>query len=336
MLYREKSARKVMGKRQQVVVQELGRPSAPVPAHEFRANRLELLFRKMALAAATMIGIGYVLVNAPVAMLIADSILRIPVASQANVMAIAGRALFLMALTISAFLGVLLIFGAVQFYERGKVRGVAFLGGVLGAIYLLCLGVGSSLLLPEPSPAALALAIAPMFVVASVALYISSSQRWKLVGSATGIVGGIILAYSISNLRVLDLVFAWSIPFTGPFLSLTLLESAVVILAPVAAMVHAVFSYNREERPIPYAFTLLVALAYGLGAFIGSIVLSMSFWNLIWQSPWVGSFHGLSDWAANMIVFWSASLVLMDIGGILLTAVACLGFVCMARELSKL
>jgi hypothetical protein len=282
-----------------------------------------------------MIGISYVLVNAPVAMLIGDSILRIPIASQANVMAIAGRVLFLMALTISAFLGVLLIFGAVQFYERGNVRGVAFLGGVLGAFYLLCLGVGSSLLLPEPSPAALALAIAPMFIVASVALYISSSKRWKLLGSATGIVGGIILAYSISNLRALDLIFDWNIPFTGPFLSLTLLESAVVILAPVAAMAHAVFSYSREERPIPHAFTLLVSLAYGLGAFIGSIVLSMSFWSLIWQSPGVGPFHGLSDWVANMIVFWSASLVLMDVGGVLLTVVSGLGFVCTARELSK-
>jgi len=325
-----------MGKRQQAVVQEQVRASAQVPAHEFRAGRLELLFRKMALAAATMIGIGYVLVNAPVAMLLGDSILRIPVASRANVMAIAGRVLFLMALTISAVLGVLLIFGAVQFYEHGDVKSVAFLGGVLAAVYLLCLGVGSSLLLPESSPAALALVVASMFVVASVALYISSSQRWRLVGSVVGVVGGIILAYSISNLRVLDLVFEWNIPFTGPFLSLTLLESAVVILAPVAAMVHAVFSYNREERSIPYAFTLLVALAYGLGAFIGSIVLSMSFWNLIWQSPWAGPFHGLSDWVANMIVFWSASLVLMDIGGLLLAAVAGLGFICMARELSKL
>jgi hypothetical protein len=325
-----------MGKHQQVAVQEQKRTSEQVPAHEFRASRLELLFRKMALAAATMIGISYVLVNAPVAMLIGDSILRIPIASQANVMAIAGRVLFLMALTISAFLGVLLIFGAVQFYERGNVRGVAFLGGVLGAFYLLCLGVGSSLLLPEPSPAALALAIAPLFIAASVALYISSSKRWKLLGSATGIVGGIILAYSINNLRALDLVFDWNIPFTGPFLSLTLLESAVVILAPVAAMVHAVFSYNREERPIPHAFALLVSLAYGLGAFIGSIVLSMSFWSLIWQSPGAGPFHGLSDWVANMIVFWSASLVLMDVGGVLLTVVSGLGFVCMARELSKL
>lgn len=325
-----------MGKRQQVVVQEQGRTSVQVPTHELRVGRLELLFRKMTLAAATMIGIGFILVNAPVAMLIGDSVLRIPIASQANVMAITGRVLFLMALTVSILLGVLLIFGAVQFYERGKVKGVAFLGVLLGAFYLLCLGVGSTLLLPEPNPAALALAIAPMFVVASAVLYISSSQRWRLFGSVAGIVGGIILAYSISKLPVLELVFPWSLPFTGPFLSLSLLESAVVILAPVSTMVHAAFSYNLEERPIPRAFNLLVALVYGLGAFIGSIVLSMSFWNLIWQSPWGGPFHGLSDLVMNTVVFWSASLVLIDIGGILLVTVAGLGFVCMARELSKL
>jgi hypothetical protein len=325
-----------MGKRQQVTVQEQRPAPLHIPAHEFRENLLELLFRKMALAAATMIGIGYVLVNAPVAMLTVDSILRIPIASQANVMAIAGRVLFLMALAISAVLGVLLIFGAVQFYEHGNVKSVVYFGGVLGAFYLLCLGVGASLLLPEPSPVALALVIGSVFVAASVALYISSSQRWKLVGSAAGVVGGIILAYSISNLKVLDLVFEWNVPFTGPFMSLTLLESAVVILAPVAAMVHAVFGYNHEERRISHAFALLVALTYGLGAFVGSIVLSMSFWNLIWQSSFTGLFHGLSDWVANIIVFWSASLVLMDVGGVLLIGVAGLGFVCMARELSKL
>jgi hypothetical protein len=325
-----------MGKRQQVVVQEQRPISAHTPAHEPGAGRLELLFRKMSLAAMTMMGIGYVLVNAPVAILIGDSILRIPIVSQTDVMAIAGRILFLTALTISTFLGVLFIFGAVQFYERNKVKGVIFLGVVLGAFYLLCLGVGSTLLLSELNPAALALAIAPMFVVASTALHISSSQRWRLVGSAIGIVGGIILAYAVSNLRAFDLVFGWGTPFTGPFLSLTFLESAVVILAPIVATVHTVFGYSGKEHPIPHVFTLLVALVYGLGTFVGSIILSMSFWNLIWQSPWTGPFHGLPEWVANMIVFWSASLVLMDIGGVLLIAVACLGFVCMARELSKL
>jgi len=282
-----------------------------------------------------MLGIGYVLVNAPVAILVGSSMFSIPISSQAGAAAIVGRILFVMALAISASIGVLFIYGAVQFYERGKVKGVIFLGVSLGAFYLLCLGVGSTLLLSEPSLAALTLTIAPLVVIVGTALYISSSPRYRLLGSSIGIVGGITLAYAILNLQALDLVFKWGIPFTGPFLSLTLLEGAVVVIAPVATAVHTAFSYSRDERLIPNVIVLLVALVYGLGTFIGSITLSMNFWNRIWQSPWSGPFHGLPEWFANMIVFWSASLVLMDIGGILLIAVACVGFVCVARELSK-
>ena len=325
-----------MGKRQQVVVQEHRSAPVPIPAEENRASRLELFMRKMSLAAITMLGIGYVLVNAPVAILVGSSMLSIPISSQAGVAAIAGRILFVMALAISASLGVLFIYGGVQFYEQGKVKGVIFLGVSLGAFYLLCLGVGSTLLLPELSSAALTLTIAPLIVIAGTALHTSSNPRCRLLGSSIGVVGGTTLAYAILNLQALDLVFKWSIPFTGPFLSLTLLEGAVVVIAPLATAAHTAFSYSRDEHLIPNVFVLLVALVYGLGTFIGSITLSMNFWNRIWQSPWSGPFYGLPEWVANMIVFWSASLVLMDIGGILLIAVACLGFVRVARELSKL
>lgn len=325
-----------MGKRQQVVIQEQKPRFTPIQAEEPRESRLEVLFRKIALAALTMLGIGYVLVNAPVAMLIGYSVSAISIASQADVNAIAGRVLFLMASSISISLGILFIFGAVQFYERGKLKGIAFLGISLASFYLLCLGVGSALLLHETNLATLALTVAPMIVIASTALYTSSNQSFRLLGTIAGTAGGIALAYAILNLPVLDLVFAWDIPFTGPFLSLAVLEGAVVVLAPIAAAVHTAVSHFKEERPISYVFTLLIALVYGLGAFVGSIVLSMSFWNWIWKSPWTGPFFSLPEWSTNMIVFWSASLVLMDIGGILLVAMACLGFVCVGRELSKL
>jgi hypothetical protein len=325
-----------MGKHQQVVVQEHRPTPVPIPVEENRVSRLEPFIRKTSLAAMTMLGIGYVLVNAPVAILVSNSMLSISISSQAGVAALTGRILFVMALAISASIGVLFIYGAVQFYERGRVRGVIFLGVSFGSFYLLCLGVGSTLLLPEPTPAALALTIAPLIVVAGTALHASSSPRCRLMGSSVGVVGGITLAYAILNLQALDLVFKWGIPLTGPFLSITLLEGAVVVIAPLAIAVRTAFSYSQEERLIPHVFVLLVALVYGLGTFIGSITLSINFWNRIWQSPWSGPFYGLPEWIANMIVFWSASLVLMDIGGILLIAVACLGFVCVARELSKL
>ncbi|HKZ93245.1 MAG TPA: hypothetical protein VJ249_01525 [Candidatus Bathyarchaeia archaeon] len=324
-----------MDKRQQVVVQEQTPKFTPTPVEEPRISRLELLFRKMSLAAITMLGIGYILVNAPVAILIGYSISTIPITSQANISAVAGRTLFLIASSISIVLGLLLIYGSVQFYERGRVKDPAFLGVALGSFYLLCLGTGSTLLLSESNPAALTLTIAPLIMVTSAALYTSSDVRSKLLGSALGILSGVVLAYAILNLRVLDLVFGWAIPFTGPFLSFTVLESATVVLVPIAVTVHTIYSYAGEERPIPHVFALLVALVYGLGAFVGSIVLSLSFWSLIWQSPWIGPFHSLPEWLMNVVVFWSASLVLLDIGGILLIAVACTGFICIARELSR-
>lgn len=296
---------------------------------------LEQLFRKTSLAAMTMLGIGQILVNAPVAILIGYSVSTIPIASQADINAVAGRILFLIASSISVVLGLLIIFGAVQFYERSRVKGLTFLGISLGSFYLLCLGTGSTLLLSETNTAALTLTMAPLIVVTGAALYTSSNSRLRLAGSIVGILGGVALAYSILHLRVLDLVFGWDIPFTGPFLSLPILEGAAVVMAPIAATAYTVSSMADNERPIPHVFPLLVALVYGLGAFIGSLVLSMSFWNWIWKSAWIGPFHGLPEWFINMIVFWSASLVLIDIGGILLVAVACLGFTCVAREFSK-
>jgi len=325
-----------MGKRQQAVLQQQKPRFTPIPVEEPRESRLELFFRKTALAAITVLGIGYVLVNAPVAILIGYSVSTIPIASQANVGAIAGRLLVLMGLSISILLGVLFVFGAVQFYERGKVKGIAFLGVSLACFYLLCIGVGSMLLFPEANLASLTMIVAPLIVVASAALYPSSNSSFRLLGSFSGIVGGIVLGYAIFNLRTLDLVFAWDIPFTGPFLSLVILESAAVVLAPTAAAAYAIISHANGERRIPHMFTLLVALVYGLGTFVGSVLLSMSFWNWIWKSPFIGPFQGLPEWFIDMIVFWSASLVLMDAGGLLLIAVACLGFICVGRELSKL
>ena len=323
----------VMGKQQQAVVQQQKPRFTPIPAEEARASRLELLFRKICLAAITMLGIGYTLVSAPSAILIANSLSTIPLASQPNIDAIAGRILFLMASSVSIVLGVLLIFGGVQFYERGKVKGVAFLGISLGSFQLLCLGTGSTLL-AGTNAATLALTCAPIIVTAAAALYTSSDPRCRLLGSATGVLGGAVLAYAILNLRLLYLIFGWDVPFTGPFLSLTVLESVAVVLAPAVAAGHAILSYVREERAISHVFTLLIAMVYGLGAFVGSIVLSMSFWNWIWKSPWIGPFYGAPDWFMNIIVFWSASLVLMDIAGILLVAAACVGFICVARGLS--
>jgi len=325
-----------MGKIEQVAVQEQAQRFTPVQTEEIKASSVELFLRKIVLAALTMLGIGYILTNVPIALLIGYSLSTIPIASQANINAIAGRILFLAASAISTVLGGLFIFGAVQFYERGKTKGVVFLGVMLASFYLLCLGVGSTLLLSETNPAALMLTSAPILVAMSAATYTSPHTRLRAAGSALGIVGGVVLAYAIFNLRVLNLIFAWNIPFTGPFMSLTVLESAVMIVGPIAACVNSFFGESFEERPLTHAFILLVTLVYGVGSLIGSIVLSMSLWNLIWKSPWIGPLHGIAEWIMSTVVFWSASLVLMDLGGILLIVGACLGFICVAREFSQL
>lgn len=306
-----------------------------VQAEEIKADKIEPLLRKIVLAALTMLGIGYILVNTSQALLIGQTLASLPIESQANVNSIAGRVLFSMASLISASLGGLFIFGAVKFYERERIDGLVLLGVLIGSFYLLCLGTGSALLLSETSFGTVSLIIAPLLVAISAATY-SSSGRMRSLGAIIGIVGGAVLTYAIFNFRFLDLVFAWGVPFSGPFMSLTVLESVVVVLASVGTCANSFANERFDERPLAHVFTLLVAVVYGLGAFIGGLLLSLSFWNLIWKSPWVGGLHGLSEWVLSMVVFWSASLVLLDIGGILLIVGSCLGFVWVAREFSRL
>lgn len=319
-----------------VAVQEQKSKSKLSQIEDFRANGTELLLKKISLAALTMLGIGYILSNIPVGLLIVNSISTIPIASQAAVNAIAGRLLFLMSSMISALLGGLFIYGAVQFYERGETRRIAILGVLLASFQLLCLGVGSTLLLPKIDLPALMLIIGPVIIAASAITCLLPNKKHQLIGASLGVIGGGTLAYAIFNLRIYDLIFAWNLPFTGPFMSLVILESVVVILAPVAALVHTALDKQPRERLLPHSLVLLIALVYGVGAFIGGLVLSMSFWNLIWKAPWLGPLHGVSEWILTTVVFWSASLVLLDIGGILLIIAACLGFVHVSREFSRL
>jgi len=144
------------------------------------------------------------------------------------------------------------------------------------------------------------------------------------------------LAVGILGTPVLDLVFGWGLPFNGPFMSMMILESVAVVLGPTAVLVNSVFSNSPEHRPLTHLFLLIVALVYGIGLFVGSLVVSFSFWDLIWKSPWVGPFHGLSYWVTSVVVFWSASLILLNIGGLVLTVTSCLGFVFVAREYAQL
>jgi hypothetical protein len=323
-----------MGKTEQTTVQEHDTKFTPLQT-ERTQTRVELLLRKIGLAALTMLGIGYILVNVSIAVLISNTISSIPINSQANINAIAGRVLFLMGSIIAATLGVLFIFGAVHFYEQSQTKGTVFLGVLLGSFYLLCLGVGSTFLLPQINIAALIQIIAPILIAVSAAANTTPNTRFKVFGSLLSIAGGVALAYAIFNFRSLDLIFDWGLQFSGPFMALTVLESAAIILGSVAACVNSLFGEYFDARPFSHMSILLVALVYGIGIFIGSLVLSMSLWDLMWKSPWIGPLNSISEWVMSTVVFWSASLILIDIAGMLLIVGACLGFIYVSQEFSQ-
>jgi len=303
---------------------------------ETRIVGTELTLRKLVLASLIMLGVGYIMVNIPIMILLGYYWSTIPISSQANVAAISARVLFIMASAISLSLGIVTILGGVKFFEGKPINGTAFIGVFLASFYLLCLGIGSMLLLPSENFTGFSLLVAPVFAMFGAATYMVPNSRFKLAGSISGMVGGALLAYALFNVQMFELVFGWGIPFTGPFMSLLALEGIAVILGPVAAFIHSVTGANRERRPLAHASILLVALVYGIGGFVGSLVLSISLWDIVWKSPWVGPLNGLPAWVISIIVFWSASLFLINIGGILLIITACLGFVFVAKEFSQL
>jgi len=302
---------------------------------ETRIIGMELTLRKLVLSALTMLGVGYIMVNLPVMILLGYFWSIIPISSQANIAAISGRILFIVASAISSGLGVAIVLSGVKFYEGNPTNGTAFLCVLFASFYLLCLGIGSTLLLPSGNLAGFLLLVAPILAMLGAATYMVPNSRFKLVGSISGIVGGALLAYALFNVRIFELVFDWGIPFTGPFMSLLTLEGIAVILGPVVAFIHSIVGANREEKPLAHASILLVALVYGIGMLAGSLILSMNLWDLVWKSPWTGPLSGLPEWVISTIVFWSASLFLIDLGGIILIITACLGFVFVAKEFSQ-
>jgi len=303
---------------------------------ETRIVGMELTLRKLVLSALTMLGVGYVMVNIPMIVLLGYFWSSIPISSQANVVAISGRILFMMGSAVSLILGIVMVFGGVKFFEGKATNGTAFLGVLLAAFSLLCLGTASTLLLPSGNLASFLWMVAPVLAMFGAATYMVPKSRFKLAGSVVGIVGGGLLAYAMFKVPIYELVFNWGIPFTGPFMSFLALEAIVVVLGPVAAFINAIAGAKREDRPLAHASLLIVALVYGVGVFVGTLVLSTSLWDIVWKSPWTGPLNSLPTWITSTAVFWSASLLLVNLGGIILIVTACLGFVFVTREFSHL
>ena len=294
----------------------------------------EPLLKKVILVAFTVLGIGFILVNVPVTILLGYSISQFEISSQQIVAEVSGRILFILASIALMVVGFLFIMGAVQYYERTLTKGVVFLGSLVASFYLLCLGVGSILLVQETKLNALLMLSGAVFIVLSVALYIMPSVHLKIGGAIIGVLGGVVIARVIYNISILELVFKWDIPFTGPFMSMVVLEGIVIVLGPIAALVHLFSSNRSEEKPLTHVFLALIGLIYGIGLFVGSLFLTLSFWNWIWKSPWYGPFYDMPGWVLSTVVFWSASLFLIAIGGIILVASSFLGFIFAAQEFS--
>jgi hypothetical protein len=107
-------------------------------------------------------------------------------------------------------------------------------------------------------------------------------------------------------------------------------------LGPASAFVYSIVA-NRKEEPVAHAFLSMIALVYGIGMFIGSQVLAFSFLNLLWKAPYEGQvLYGSPQWIFGTVAFWSASLILLMIGGIILIVSSCMGFIFAAQEFAQL
>jgi hypothetical protein len=297
---------------------------------------VEGALRKLVLAAATLLGVGYVAVDIPIVVLLGYQFSQIPIDSAQHIGKLAGITLFLMASVLLMILGCFFIIAGLQFYRGGPHQGVVFLGSLLGSFYLLCLGLGSMLMVSQLDLNVMLLILSPVLVMGAAAMYMGRSIPFKLIGSVLGITGGILLAFAIFNHQILEPVFQWGVPFPGPFMSIAAMEAIVAVLGPVTAFTYSILAERREE-PVSHAFLSIVTLIYGIGMFIGSQVLAFSFLDLLWKAPYEGEILFYSpQWFLGTVAFWSASLFLLMIGGLMLIASSCLGFIFTAQEFAQL
>jgi len=297
---------------------------------------VEAALRKLVLAASTLLGVGYIVVGVPIVVLLGYRFLQIPIDSVEHISKLVGITLFLMASVLLMILGCFFILGGLQFYRGGAHQGVIFLGSLLASIYLLCLGLGSLVMVSQLNLSVMFLIIGPVLAMGAAAIYMGRSIPFKLIGSVVGITGGILLAVAIFNNQILYPIFDWGVLFPGPFMSMTAMEAMVVILGPVTALIFSILAERREE-PVAHAFLSIVALIYGIGMFIGSQVLAFSFLDLLWKAPYNGQvLYGMPQWIFGTVAFWSASLFLLMIGGILLIVCSWMGFIFSAQESAQI
>jgi len=297
---------------------------------------LESALRKMVSVAVIFIGLGYVLPSIATVIILNYFISQYPIESLGNIYMISGLMLFIIASILLMTVGVIIVIGGLHYFVGKVPREAMFLGILLSSFYLLCLGMGSSII-QGSIQGGLSLPLWMMvagsvLTMASTAVYVAPSPRFKVAGSLIGIAGGVLLAIAIRNSEILELVFDWNVPFPGPFMSIAILEGFALILGSVTALINSVA--RSREKPVTSIFLSIVALIYGVGVFIGSLILSFSFLNLVWKAPWELALHGQPQWVVNTVIFWVASLGMLEIGGILLILSSCVGFIFAVTQFS--
>ncbi len=295
----------------------------------YKTEGSQSLFRRLLVSALLVLGAGYALNNVPVILMFHYRFSQLSLSSFQNVLAVIGMLLIMFASMIFIALGVLMVVGAIKYSLGDFSRGIVIVGVFLGSLYLLCLGVGSVLLISESNWGAVLLTASPMFFLTAIACRASSTRRAKLVGSVVGLLGGIIFTVALSpvfRVQIFKLVFTeWDVLVPGPFMSMAVVEGPALAFGSLAALFHSMLDENGEN-PVKYALYPIATLVYGFGIIIGPLVLSLSFLNLLWKAPWLGPLHNAPDLISNTITFWSASLVILIIGGILLILASLAGF----------
>ncbi len=309
-------------------------------SEEPKTTGAESIMRKLVLGAVAIVGIGYILTNIGGALMLGYFLSTRSIIT-VEILPMSGTILFLIALIVLIIMGVFLVLGGLQYFRGGgPPQEVMFFATLMAAFYLLCLGIGSALVLTHINLNIALLITAPVILMVGTAIYMIPSFRMRLIGSVLGIVAGILLAVVMLDPPTLKLVLGvmnnmWNdVPFSGPFMSMSFLEGITIVLGSLAAFVHSIFA-DRKEDLLTHVILGIAGLIYGIGVFVGSLVLSFSFLDLLWKAPWLGPFHDVPGCIFGTGVFWSASLIILVIGGIALVICACLGFALAAQEFSQ-
>lgn len=290
---------------------------------------------KLVLGMAIILGLGYILPSVATITVLAHYLSTFTVHSQEAVFQIIGTVLFLIASILVIALGVLIMTWGIRYYTNAPYSDVIFGGVMVASFYLLCLGLGSVLLSPGISFNDLLLVVTPVLIMVSVAAYMVPSFSYRLGGSLLAIVNVALLAIAIAKVPPLSRVFDWNVPFSGPFMSLALSEGMVMVLGSIIALVNSL-PYEQKTKPFTHVILSAMGLVYGISLFVGAFLLSFSFLNAIWKAPWTGPLHQQPSLVFGAVIFWSASLIMLIIGGLVVILVSCLGLAYTAKEFSQL